>query len=296
MPREFADPYVYPGTDVLRNKPGFRDEGALRAFEYEQTTDRAAELSSKPITGKFDLDHLKAIHKHLFQDVYAWAGEVRTVNISKDAIGFAPASYIESYGRTVAADLAKENHLKGLDKPKFVERLANHFTEFNVLHPFREGNGRSTREFVGQLARNAGYELDQTRIDSSKDQWNQASARGRAGDLKPLDATLHEGKDVPAPAMKVRDRGASDNPRNADDDRSRAGPGRSRSRQADGRGADADRSIVRVLTCVELPKMLYSYAELGSLLADYKQLIDDETAACEALMKANGKRREQRQI
>jgi cell filamentation protein len=192
MPPKFVDPYAYPGTDVLKNKPGIRNEQVLRTFEYEQTARRAQELNRKPIAGEFDLDHLKAIHKHLFQDVYAWAGEVRTVNISKDALGFAPAPYIESYGRTVAADLAKENYLKGLGKPKFVERLAHHFTELNVLHPFREGNGRSTREFVGQLARNAGYELDQTRIDNSKDQWNQAAARGRAGDLKPLQAIFTE--------------------------------------------------------------------------------------------------------
>jgi Fic/DOC family len=137
MTPKFVDPYAYPGTDVLKNKPGIRNEQVLRTFEYEQTARRAQELNRKPIAEKFDLDHLKAIHKHLFRDVYAWAGEVRTVNISKDSLGFAPAPYIESHGRTVAADLAKENYLKGLGKPKFVERLAHHFTEFNVLHPFR---------------------------------------------------------------------------------------------------------------------------------------------------------------
>lgn len=271
MPREFPDPYVYPGTDVLKNKPGLRDEAALRQFEYEQTASRAIELRERPIPGKFDLDHLKAVHRHLFQDVYEWAGETRTVNIHKDALPFAPVAFMESYAKTVAAGLAKENHLKGLDKPAFVERLAHHFTEFNAVHPFREGNGRATREFVGLIARNAGYELDQTRIDNSKDQWNRAAAVGRAGDLEPLKqifteairpakavafdhdkpddavrkhpelrsafltlkaaevyavksiddpaaraafvertrehirATLHQGKDVPEPAMKARD-------------------------------------------------------------------------------------------
>ena len=200
------------------------------------------------------------------------AGEVRTANIRKDAVPFAGVAFIESYSAQLSVGLAKENHLKGLDKPKFVERLAHHFTEFNAVHPFREGNGRATREFVGQLARNAGFELDQTRIDNNKDQWNQASARGRAGDLEPIKAifdqairpakavafdhdqpeeaikkhpelrsafltmkaaevyavdaitkpadraafiertresiraTLHKGKDVPAPALKARDR------------------------------------------------------------------------------------------
>ncbi len=109
MPREFADPYVYPGTDVLRNKPGLRDEGAWRTFEYERSARRATQLVEKPIPGKFDLDHLKAIHKHLFQHVYEWAGEIRTVNIRKDVIPFAPPAFIESYSDKLAADLANEN-------------------------------------------------------------------------------------------------------------------------------------------------------------------------------------------
>jgi cell filamentation protein len=186
MPREFADPYVYPGTDVLKNKAGLREEAVLRQFEYEQTASRAIELRERPIPGKFDLDHLKAVHRHLFGDVYEWAGEVRRVNIRKDALPFAPTAFIESYAKTVAAELAKENHLQGLEKSAFVDRLSHHFTEFNAIHPFREGNGRATREFIGLLARNAGYELDQTRIDNSKDEWNHAAAVGRAGNLEPL--------------------------------------------------------------------------------------------------------------
>jgi cell filamentation protein len=192
MPREFSDPYVYPGTDVLKNKAGLRNEAAWRKFEHEQSASRAIELKTNPIPGKFDLDHLKAVHKHLFQDVYEWAGEIRTVSINKDAIPFAPPAFIESHTKTLAADLAKENHLEGLHKPRFVERLAHHFTEFNAVHPFREGNGRALREFVGLLARNAGYELDQTRIDNGKDQWNQAAALGRAGNLAPIYAIFAE--------------------------------------------------------------------------------------------------------
>ena len=273
MPREFADPYVYPGTDVLKNKAGLRDEAAWRTFEYEQTASRAFELKSNPIGGAFDLAHLQAVHKHLFQDVYEWAGELRIVNIRKDAVPFSPPAFIESYSKSLSDGLANENHLKGLDKRQFVERLAHYFTEFNAVHPFREGNGRAIREFIGLLARDAGYELDQTRIENDKDQWNRASALSRASDLAPLKAifaqairpakavsfdhdppedavkkhpelrsafltmkaaeiyaaqaiaepaaraafiygtrehiraTLHEGKDVPEPPMKGRDKG-----------------------------------------------------------------------------------------
>lgn len=192
MPREFADPYTYPGTGVLRNKPGLRDEEALEQFEYEQSKFRAGELLRDPIPGQFDLAHLKAIHAHVFQDVYEWAGQLRTVNISKGGTTFAQPAFIESEGKRMSAALAAEKHLQGLGKPKFVERLAHHYADWNALHPFREGNGRATREFLAQLARGAGYELDQTNIDNSKDQWNQAAKRSFAGDLEPIKAIFNE--------------------------------------------------------------------------------------------------------
>lgn len=107
MPREFADPYVYPGTDVLKNKPGLRDSEAVRRYEYEQTVSRAAELQASPVAGKFDLQHLKAIHKHLFQDVYAWAGEVRTVNIAKGGDSFASPAFVEGYTSQLSATWPK---------------------------------------------------------------------------------------------------------------------------------------------------------------------------------------------
>lgn len=192
MPREFSDPYVYPGTQVLKNKPGIRSEQGLAVYEYEQTAFRIDELREKPIAGRFDLNHLKAIHKHLFQDVYAWAGEVRSVLITKGGSQFAAPAFIEGYAGTLAAALAKENHLKGLEKSAFVDGLARHFSEFNAVHPFREGNGRATREFFGQLARNAAYELNQTQIDQRKAEWNAASARSFGGDLEPLKAIFSD--------------------------------------------------------------------------------------------------------
>lgn len=192
MPREFADPYSYPGTRVLRNIPGIRDEATLRDFEYEQTKLRIEELRDNPIPGKFDLEHLKAIHKHVFQDVYEWAGQVRTVNISKNGDAFAQPTFIENAGRQLGAAIAKENNLQGLEKPQFVERLALYYSDWNALHPFREGNGRTTRELIGQIAREAGYELDQTRIDNSKDQWNDAARRSFHGDLVPVKEILTE--------------------------------------------------------------------------------------------------------
>ncbi len=179
-----GDPYLEKTTGVLRNLLGIKDQAGLDIVESSLSFLRTSELSAQPVKGKFDLSHLQQIHKYLFRDIYEWAGQIRTVNINKDAVPFAPVAFIESYSKTLAVALAKEDHLKGLEKSKFVERLAHHYTEFNCVHPFREGNGRATREFIGQLALNAGYELDQTRIDNSKSQWDHASARGRAGNLE----------------------------------------------------------------------------------------------------------------
>lgn len=186
MPREFSDPYTYPGTRTLRNIPGIRDDGVLRDYEYERSELRIAQLRDNPIPGKFDLDHLKAIHAHVFQDVYEWAGKTRTVNISKNSDSFCQPAFIESYAKQVSGQLAKENGLQGLEKPQFVERLALYYSDWNALHPFREGNGRATRELIGQMARSAGYELDQTRIDNDKDRWNAAARSSFHGDLAPV--------------------------------------------------------------------------------------------------------------
>lgn len=80
---ESSDPYTYTGTDVLRNLLDIRDRNQLAAFEANATAGRLIELDATPVGGGFDLPHLKSIHRYIFQDVYAWAGEFRTVNISK---------------------------------------------------------------------------------------------------------------------------------------------------------------------------------------------------------------------
>jgi cell filamentation protein len=177
------DPYAYPDLDVLRNRPGIRDAKQLQEFEYRKSTERILELAENPIKGRFDLEHLKAIHKHVFQDVYEWAGQIRTVQISKGASVFAMPGQVESYSKQVFDGLARDKHLKGMDKERFTERLAHHYAEINAVHPFREGNGRSTRVFVDQLAREAGFELDYSKVDAQR--WNEAARHSFAGNLGP---------------------------------------------------------------------------------------------------------------
>jgi cell filamentation protein len=196
MASEWADPYTVParipGTRVLANKHGILDAEALKQFEYEQTALRIAELRERPIRGNFDLDHLKAIHAYIFQDVYEWAGKPRVVNLSKGGSSFARVRDLEIEGARLADSIARDKNLRGLAKPQFVDKLARCYTQLNALHPFREGNGRSSREFVGLLAREAGYELDQTRIDNGKSQWNEAARRSMTGDLAGVKAIFSE--------------------------------------------------------------------------------------------------------
>lgn len=114
-----------------------------------------AELQLRPISGRFDLDHLQAIHRHVFQDVYAWAGELRQINLAKGGSVFTDGRQLEGEGARVFGALAAEKHLRGLQKAAFVERLAVYYGAINTLHPFREGNGRATQTFLRQLARQA---------------------------------------------------------------------------------------------------------------------------------------------
>ena len=136
------DPYVYPGTDVLQNLRDLRDPVELREYETDATKLRIAQLKSKLIPGILDAAHLRAIHRHIFQDVYGWAGNFRTVEI-----GFAFVPYIESSLAQLAAELRKEHYLAGMELPQFAKRASYHLGQLNAIHPFREGNGRAQNEF-----------------------------------------------------------------------------------------------------------------------------------------------------
>lgn len=206
------DPYSYPGLDVLLNKANIQDDGKLSQFEFRKSAERALELSESPIKGHYDLDHLKAIHKHLFQDVYEWAGEIRNVDISKGKSHFAPRTHIESYANSsVFKDLANDNHLRGMGKEQFIERLAHHYAEINALHPFREGNGRSTRIFIQQLARDASYDIDYTKIDAQR--WNEAARLSFSTSIEPMKEVF---RDISTP-LKEQDMHAEQTlPQNAE--------------------------------------------------------------------------------
>lgn len=165
---EWDSSYCYPNSFTLMNKLGIKDSNALETAEREITTIRVSQILENPCKGNFDLMHLQAIHKFIFQDVYSWAGTLRTVNIAKGN-QFCNCLYIESCSKPTFDKLRQEDHfLIGVAPDLIPEKLAYYLGEVNVIHPFREGNGRAQRVFIQYLAHVAGYHVDFTNVTSSE--------------------------------------------------------------------------------------------------------------------------------
>lgn len=160
--------YCYPNSDVLINKLNIRDGRLLERAERKLTTIRLAELYDKPIIGKFDLKHLQAIHKYIFQDIYDFAGKLRDEQIAKDHFQFASPLYFKDIFNDLHNQLKKDKYLHGLKKEDISKKLAYYMSEINVIHPFREGNGRSTREYIRCLAMSNGYSLNWEKINKNE--------------------------------------------------------------------------------------------------------------------------------
>ena len=161
------DVYCFPGTAVLKNKAGITDQDLLDEYEGDFTAIRLLELTQSPVEGSFDLAHLCKIHQYLFQDVYEWAGEVRSVVIIRGDSRFCNVRQIQSYSNTIFSALAAEKYLINLEPKVCASRLAHYLSEINAIHPFREGNGRVQRLFISQLAEHAGYSLDYSSLDQA---------------------------------------------------------------------------------------------------------------------------------
>ena len=151
-----TDDAVDPATGVLRNKAGLREQAALDAFEIESAGFRILEWDEQPGATSFDLRHLCALHRHVFQGVYDWAGQIRTVDITRGNSRFANVNQIENYAAKLFAGLQSEDYLRGLPADRLAGRLAHYLSEINALHPFRDGNGRVQRVFISQLSSAAG--------------------------------------------------------------------------------------------------------------------------------------------
>jgi cell filamentation protein len=172
-----SDPYVYPGTALLRNRLGITDPVKLDRVERRLAV---ARIKQGVPRGSFDLAHLRAIHRHLFQDIYEWAGEIRTVEISKGAQQFQLRQYIQTGMSDVHRRLVKARYFAKLSRREFAEQAAVIVGDVNYIHPFREGNGRTQLQYLALLAEQAGHPLDLARLDDSR--WLAASQVSHAAD------------------------------------------------------------------------------------------------------------------
>lgn len=183
--------YCYPDTDILKNKLNIHDESRLLEFEIWLVSIRLYQLQVQPISGSFDFEHLCSIHYHVFQDVYDWAGKQRTVDIAKGNSLFCPAWNIYGYADDVFRDFYKDCINSSSSIEQFVKIFAAHYADLNALHPFREGNGRSQREFCRELCLKCGYLFDLTR--TCRDEMLQASIKSlEIGDNTGLEAIFRK--------------------------------------------------------------------------------------------------------
>ncbi|KXZ63624.1 putative adenosine monophosphate-protein transferase fic [Acinetobacter venetianus] len=175
--------YCYSDTNILKNKLNIHDEQVLEQAELELSglSSSLIEYSEPP----YDLAYLKSIHSQLFGDLYEWAGQLRQIDISKSDTRFCTFSRIEIEANKLLNSLQQQNYFRDLEPQQLIYQLADLYCELNVIHPFREGNGRTQRIFFEHLIAYCGYGIDWSKINS-KEQWVQANIEGFYGNLQPL--------------------------------------------------------------------------------------------------------------
>lgn len=171
------DRYCYPGTAVLKNRRNLRTQEALDQFELAMTAARSQE---PPPHGTFTEQHYQRVHKHLFRDVYTWAGKYREVRISKGDSAFCYPGHIAGQMRKLFAKLGRDNNLSGLPRGEFAANAAAFLSGLNAIHAFRDGNGRTQMAFVIMLAKAAGHPLHLDRL--TPDDFLAAMIRSFQGD------------------------------------------------------------------------------------------------------------------
>lgn len=160
--------YCYKDTNVLKNRFGLRDAKKLRELEADISAIRQNDLLTNPIQGRFTANHLCHIHQYLLGDIYPFAGHFRKEDIMKGSTRFLSHRDIKSKLTKLLLELAKGHHLQGLTQDMLIDRSAYYFAELNYIHPFREGNGRSTREFMRQLYALNGYTVDWAAVSTDE--------------------------------------------------------------------------------------------------------------------------------
>jgi cell filamentation protein len=187
---------------ILKNKAYLKNADDLREFERNTSNARLQELlnNEQLASGNFDLTHLQKIHKYIFQDIYEWAGQLRAVQIEKGTV-FCPAQNLEGFAADITQSIKNQNYLKNMDLKTFAQTAGYILSEVNALHPFREGNGRAQREFIRQIAKQAGWELSFQ--DITKEQMIKASIDSFNGKYDTMAAIMENSLDKIPEQIKV---------------------------------------------------------------------------------------------
>ena len=165
-----GDKYTYDNTSILVNKFHIVDKDELKNKERELTSKKYADINSMDFSSNGFLN----LHKKIFGDIYNWSGEIRNVNISNGNVSFAPQNFLSN-----GLDAEFENiklSIKNKDKftdEQFINKAASHFGELIFIHPFRDGNGRTTRKFIDLFLKQKNIKLDWSKCDN--DEWYKAS-------------------------------------------------------------------------------------------------------------------------
>lgn len=160
------DPYLYPNTEILVNKFDIKDSNEFNSLEADFTSSRLKDIIQNGIPGDFNLEHLLKFHYTIFQDIYDWAGETRTIDIEKPepALGGISIEYsqFESIKPDVISILSKMNSIKwdklGIEEIAII--FSKNMAELWKVHPFREGNTRTIITFCCHYAEKEGFPLD----------------------------------------------------------------------------------------------------------------------------------------
>ena len=160
--------YCYLDTNVLKNKLNIRDNKLLKNAEEEITLIKQMELLRNPIIGNFTKTHLMNIHKFIFEDIYPFAGKIRKEQISKADTMFYPPDLINRELEKVFSKIKERSMLKEKDTEKIFDNLAYVMAELNIIHPFREGNGRTIREFIRLMAKKSNYNINWGNVDNGE--------------------------------------------------------------------------------------------------------------------------------
>ncbi|MEO8911681.1 MAG: Fic family protein [Candidatus Saccharimonas sp.] len=168
MPYDAAnDPYIDTTTGILINKLDIADAHSLEQAEAEITAAIIAsvQLPANIKQADFTKGLFLELHREIFGNIYEWAGSLRSIDISKGDSYFAHSAYIDASLDTLFSELTADTKLQSREKDVFVSAITHYHSELNAIHPFREGNGRLIRTFLGLVAENSGWFVDWSNID-----------------------------------------------------------------------------------------------------------------------------------